>query len=211
MSKTNIGLVEYAKCQLGKPYWYGTFGQKATISLLNSKKKQYPKYYRASDFKGQIGSKVFDCIGLIKGYLWSDTPTSDPKYNSEQDVSAKGMYAVSKVKGTISSFNKKNGTLVYKGRSTSSITHVGIYSNGYVYEAKGHAYGVVKTKFNSSWKYWSECPFIKYSDTHNKTNKDIANEVIQGIWGNGQERKDKLTAAGYNYREIQNIVKDILG
>ena len=30
MKKTNTGLVDYAKAQLGRPYWMGTFGQIAT-------------------------------------------------------------------------------------------------------------------------------------------------------------------------------------
>ena len=39
-----------------------------------------------------------------------------------------------------------------------------------------------------------------------KTNEELANEVIRGDWGNGQERKDRLTNAGYNYNEVQSIV-----
>ena len=38
MSKTNTGLVEYAVAQLGKPYWYGTFGQTANSGLLAAKR-----------------------------------------------------------------------------------------------------------------------------------------------------------------------------
>ena len=38
----------------------------------------------------------------------------------------------------------------------------------------------------------------------------LAKEVIQGKWGNGQERVDKLTAAGYDYKEIQGKVNEIL-
>ena len=38
----------------------------------------------------------------------------------------------------------------------------------------------------------------------------LANEVIQGKWGNGQERYDKLTAAGYNYDEVQGLVNEML-
>ena len=45
---------------------------------------------------------------------------------------------------------------------------------------------------------------------NSKTNEEIATEVIQGKWGNGQERKDRLTKAGYNYYEIQKIVNDRL-
>ena len=32
MTKTNAGLVEYCRAQLGLPYWYGTFGQTASAS-----------------------------------------------------------------------------------------------------------------------------------------------------------------------------------
>lgn len=39
-----------------------------------------------------------------------------------------------------------------------------------------------------------------------KSNEEIANEVLAGKWGNGNDRKNKLTAAGYDYNTIQNIV-----
>lgn len=38
----------------------------------------------------------------------------------------------------------------------------------------------------------------------------IAQEVIEGKWGNGQDRKNRLTAAGYNYDEVQNYVNKLL-
>lgn len=38
----------------------------------------------------------------------------------------------------------------------------------------------------------------------------IAREVIDGLWGNGAERKKKLTEAGYNYTEVQMCVNRIL-
>lgn len=43
-----------------------------------------------------------------------------------------------------------------------------------------------------------------------KSNADIAREVIRGNWGNGQERVDRLTAAGYDYNAVQSIVNQIL-
>ena len=39
-----------------------------------------------------------------------------------------------------------------------------------------------------------------------KSNEQIADEVINGLWGNNPERKIKLEQAGYNYEVIQNIV-----
>lgn len=43
-----------------------------------------------------------------------------------------------------------------------------------------------------------------------KTNKEIAKEVIAGKWGNGKIRKQRLTAAGYDYQTIQTIVNKML-
>ena len=40
--------------------------------------------------------------------------------------------------------------------------------------------------------------------------EEIAKEVIDGKWGNGRIRKDKLTAAGYDYTQVQKIVNRIL-
>lgn len=38
----------------------------------------------------------------------------------------------------------------------------------------------------------------------------IAQEVIDGKWGNGVVRKNKLTNAGYDYKEVQRIVNKLL-
>ena len=40
---------------------------------------------------------------------------------------------------------------------------------------------------------------------------DIARQVRAGQWGNGSERKERLEAAGYNYKDIQGIVANLLG
>lgn len=43
-----------------------------------------------------------------------------------------------------------------------------------------------------------------------KSVDEIANEVIQGKWGNGQDRKTKLANAGYNVQAVQNRVNELL-
>ena len=43
-----------------------------------------------------------------------------------------------------------------------------------------------------------------------KSIDEIAKEVIRGQWGNGQERVDRLTAAGYSYSEVQARVNQLL-
>lgn len=43
-----------------------------------------------------------------------------------------------------------------------------------------------------------------------KTAAQVAQEVIQGKWGNGTDRKNRLTAAGYDYKVIQAAVNKLL-
>ena len=47
--------------------------------------------------------------------------------------------------------------------------------------------------------------------TSTKSVDEVAKEVIRGDWGNGAERKEKLTAAGYDYAIIQKKVNEFLG
>ena len=44
-----------------------------------------------------------------------------------------------------------------------------------------------------------------------KSLTEIAREVIAGKWGNGAERKKRLTAAGYDYSAVQDKVNELLG
>ena len=44
-----------------------------------------------------------------------------------------------------------------------------------------------------------------------KSVDEIADEVIDGKWGNGTDRKSKLEKAGYDYNTIQDIVNKKLG
>jgi len=176
MSKTNKGLVEWAKKMLGHPYWYGTYCNTSSRSLYASKKKQYPSMYEWKLTSNQLNTKVTDCVGLIKGYLWCKDFNSTPKYNGSQDVSANGMLAKCKKHGTISTMPDVAGTLVFKQG------HVGVYiGNGYVIEARGHAYGVVKTKLKDrGWKNWGYCPWIEYTvDVPKKTESKPTTKPIE--------------------------------
>ena len=153
MEKTAAGLVAYAKAQLGKPYWYGTFGQAASRELYEQKKRQYPKQYEW-DYDG-VTEKVHDCVGLIKGYLWGDP---DPVYNPAQDKSANAMYTACKTKGEMATMPDIAGVLVFLPG------HVGVYiGGGEVIEARSRRYGVYKTKLaDRPWKTWGYCPYLSY-------------------------------------------------
>lgn len=163
MSKTGQGLAEYAKAQLGKPYWWGTFGQTASAALLAQKRTQYPGYYTADDFESQFGQKVHDCAGLIKGYRWCDTPDSEPAYKSVQDVAVSGLYMSCPESGSIDTMPDIPGVCVFM----RDMSHVGVYvGGGYVVEATGHARGVVKSKLaGRGWGLWGKPGWISYETT----------------------------------------------
>jgi hypothetical protein len=177
VEKTARGLIEYAEAQIGRPYWMGTFGQTASKSLYESNKARLPAFYTAKDFSSQFGQRVHDCAGLIKGYLWSDDADSKPSYLAPpltKDLDANGFYYSCKQRNTISTMPEIPGTLVFiYSTKTGKMEHIGVYiGNGYCIEAKGHAYGVVKTQFKGrGWTHWGICPFITY-DTANSTEGD---------------------------------------
>lgn len=161
--KTATGLVRYAQAQLGHPYWWGTSGQISTETLLNSLKKMYPDTYAKPMYANapqQLGQKVHDCMGLIEGYFWSDNAEAPAKYNSNgfTDTTADRLLASATDKGAISEIPEIPGISVHmKG-------HVGIYEgNGNVIEARGHQYGVVRTRLKDRpWTHWARIPQLEY-------------------------------------------------
>lgn len=66
---------------------------------------------------------------------------------------------------------------------------------------------------NNEWKEESE-KISDYTETsllaNNQNIDSIAAEVIQGDWGNGEERKERLKLAGYDYDEVQARVNELL-
>ena len=174
--KTNTGLIQYTTAQLGLPYWNGTFGQTASAALYEYEKARHPKYYTASDFPQQYGKRVHDCGGLIKGYLWSETPTSPPAYNSAQDCNAEMFYQYATEKGELKNAAQlRPGFLVYN----KTKSHVGVWTGTEVHEARGHSYGVVASKLDlTRFKYWSNCVFITYEAEPQPTPAPAAGKII---------------------------------
>ena len=58
--------------------------------------------------------------------------------------------------------------------------------------------------------YYDEQGVLIYPRTNKKSIDELAREVINGLWGNGSDRKNKLTSAGYDYDAVQNRVNEIL-
>ena len=201
MAKTNKGLVEYAKAQLGKPYWYGTFGQSASKNLHTQKKRQYPNYYKWN-YAGET-AKVHDCVGLIKGYLWCGSANgTTPAYNAAQDKSANGMRDACTTKGVIATIPEVPGVLVFMNN------HVGVYiGNGEVIEARGHAYGVVKTKLKSrAWTSWGYCPYITYEEADAKPEDDgVVSDIAPAGFTDAAQHCDTAKIGAYKVKQCSGL------
>lgn len=100
----------------------------------------------------------------------------------------------------------KKGTKVLKGErlgfmgATGSATGVHLH-----FEVRD----VNDKKINPVPYIDDDLTFIESNDL--KDIDTIAKEVINGKWGNGSERKQRLTEAGYNFSEVQKRVNEMLG
>lgn len=142
------------------------FGQIATKNLFEQKKKQYPNQYTASDFTSQFGKRVHDCVGLIKGYLWTNE-NGKIIYNASEDKDVSGIKA-NCIVGKIKDIPEIKGILVFMNG------HVGVYiGNGEVIEAKGHKFGVVKTKLKE--RPWTEYREVEVDSVYGKRRRQRTN------------------------------------
>jgi hypothetical protein len=106
------------------------------------------------------------------------------------------------------------------GDNTGSSDHVGIVEscdgkNIVVIEGNKND-AVEKRTIAVNGKFIRGFGVPKYSGTSNTTSTatksvaEVAQEVIQGLWGNGDDRKTNLTNAGYDYSAVQKKVNELL-
>lgn len=219
--KKLLTVFDYKTC-----YASGTFGQSATPEFIDQKAKQYPEWYtpkRVSMLKAlPDDTKLFDCIGVIKGVMWG-FPNMTYNSNGVADINANSAWNMATEKSDDFS-NVQVGELLWLPG------HVGVY----IGEGKGiectpswknkvqitavSNIGAIKGLNSRKWKGHGKLPFIDYEEqslapelsNNTKTNEEIAAEVIEGKWGTNPERKNKLTEAGYDYSAIQKIVNSML-
>ena len=111
------------------------------------------------------------------------------------------------------------------GDNTGNPDHIGtvIYVNkesGYMVVMEGNYSNAVKKRtimINGRFirgficpKYTGNGAELPPTQSGGKDIKTVAREVIAGQWGNGDARKKNIEAAGYNYKEVQYMVNQIL-
>lgn len=206
----NYGLVEYAKRWLNfvTRYGWGCFGQAITDNIIRQKSSQYPSHYdadRQADLRDLIGKGfLIDCIGLIKGYLWGQTPGSGVVgYDGNSDVDADTMYRLASEKGAIWTIPELPGVAVYMPG------HIGVYiGNGQTIESTRNESigdGVVQRSLSGrSWTHWLKIPFIEYKEVVVMDNEPsswakesvdwaVANEMLFGDANGNLKLREPVT------------------
>lgn len=205
-------------------YVMGCFG----APLTNANKARYTTNHsynkqrnRTAKIKAASADTFgFDCVGLIKGLLWGWNGSKGKTYggatyatNGVPDINADTM--ISRCTDVSTNFSD-----IQPGEVVWTNGHIGIYiGGGLAVEATPSWSDRVqitavlnigpKAGYNGRrWKKRGKLPYISY--TAGKTVDELAREVIAGKWGNGSERKRRLTTAGYDAAAVQRQVNALL-
>lgn len=181
--------------KLGRPEWL---------------KNVFPhKYFKSTSCPGQIyGSQKNAYIQRAQKYYDQMTGSSTPSTPSKPSEPSTGSTNYT-VKVTDLPLNIRKGP----GTNTAivgKITQKGVFT--IVAESTGPGsslWGKLK-----SGAGWIALDLTSKGSTSTSTPKksvdEIAKEVIAGKWGNGADRKKRLTEAGYDYNAVQKKVNQLL-
>lgn len=175
-SQCNSWLCQYAICQLGKPYWFGTSGQISTPALFRDVVTPaiinfVGEYGLAnySDYMDQLNVKVHDCAGLVAGALTCESVGAEPTLSNPLNNQSSMFYSDCTTRSNdMDDFPYIPGTIVFHTNDSGAKSHVGIYVGKFidldgeshtdeVVEASSHDYGVITSSINNSkWDSWGQ-------------------------------------------------------
>lgn len=192
--------------------------------------QKYPQWYNGKK-NGYAWCDMFVdwCFLTAFGYAAALSLLCQPEKSAGAGCTYSAGYY--RNKGQFYTSNPKPGDQIFFGTSISNCTHTGIVEKvvgSTVYTIEGntsdcvarrsYALGSSKIVGYGRPKYDAEtggstpapAPTPSQPSTGGKTVDELAKEVINGKWGNGADRKARLTAAGYDYSAVQNRVNAIL-
>ncbi len=171
---------------------------------------------------GVVGRRTLKVNGrYIRGFI---TPDYASKASSASPAPTSKPASASKPTVSASSGNALSRDVKWNGQTTTSLKvrkWAGTENPvcGFSPLKDGEIVGVcdeVNASDGSKWYYiknkdgkygFSAAKHIKAVGT--KSVDEIAKEVIKGEWGNGTDRKKRLTAAGYDYKAVQKRVTEL--
>ena len=177
MSKTNIGLVAYAKELLTRDtiYILGGISRRLTEAMIQTRINKGCRHTIANQarIRQGIGRFAYDCNAIMKCYLWEISP-GRINYDVPEgsDLGSRSLYNASKEKGPLSTMPDIPGLLVW----TLDLGHMGVYVgkingiNQYIEATPAWgAWGVTTSAdrnhpqgHNRQWAFWGKYHLIDY-------------------------------------------------
>ena len=217
MGKTVSAVLAQAKAWIGKKEADGT--HKSIIDTYNAHKplaRGYKVKYTDAWCATFVSAVAIKCgvtdiiptecgcgqmIALFKSLgEWNESDSGTPKpgdiiFYDWDDTGAGDNTGWPDHVGIVESVSGGNITVI-EGNKNNAVARRTIAVNGrYI-----RGYGVPK--------YEAEAAGNTTAATKNVA--EVAKEVVAGKWGNGEDRKNRLVAAGYDYNAVQNQVNAIL-
>ena len=167
----------------------------------------------------------FDCVNLIKGLMWGWNGDKNKTYggaayntNNVPDVNANSM--INLCTDVTTDFSN-----ILVGEAVWMSGHIGVYiGDGLAVECTPKwennvqitAVTNIGTKSGYNGRKWTKhgkLPFLTYEAPPApvlKSIDEVAQEVLDGKWGNGTARKNALVKAGYDYAKVQAKVNELV-
>jgi GH25 family lysozyme M1 (1,4-beta-N-acetylmuramidase) len=201
-------------------YWYSyatsADGAKqeaqSCAKILSGKQLDYPVYFDIEE-KSQLARGKNFCSSLITAFC--------------TELERLGYYAgfytsLSSLNSVVSDAVKKRFT-VWVAQWSNKCSYSGSYGV-WQYSSKGKVNGIsgnVDMDYsyidfpsaikNGGFNGYGKSAASTSTATAKKSVDEIASEVIAGKWGNGSDRKNRLTSSGYDYNAVQAKVNEKLG
>ena len=203
----------YKVCKITPHHMAGVLSGEQCAKLFQNPNRQASANYCIGNDGGIVGcvdennrawtssSSSNDCqaitIEVSNSSTGGDWPISDAAWNSLVNL-------------CVDICKRYGFTLKYDGTKNGSLTRHNMFATTscpgkYLQNRFQELADTVNAKLSGSTTESSS------TSSNKKSNETIAEEVIQGKWGNGDDRKNRLTAAGYDYNAIQKIVNQKLG
>lgn len=195
-------------------------GDKSLIGQVDKQNMTVHRWFAnkacPGDYLYNLHSKIAAAVNSKLGVNSSPVAPSEPV--SDQGINPKSGLVQVTYKGDDGLNVRKSPSM---GDNIDQVVHngtytvVGISADGDWYKLKSGLYITTNedyVHFKESDSTPSAAPVETPSvpTTPSKSVSEIAQEVLNGKWGNGEDRKNSLESAGYNYSEVQGAVNDLV-
>lgn len=197
-------------------YWYsyastvagGTAEAKFCASVLKGKQFEYPIYFDLEE-QSQLAKGQSFCSQLVSAFC----------NEMERQGYYAGFYASLYTANNYVSTAVRNRYAFWCAQWASRCTYKGTFGL-WQYSSKGSVNGI-SGAVDMDISYIDYPTIIKNggfngykkgsggTTSTTKSIDELAQEVLDGKWGNGDDRKDRLTSAGYDYSAVQARVNEL--